>query len=336
MPWTLLTIPPEIRDVIIETVLLSSRPAPPDIATAALTRHTVVETWDYRNKPFLAWDYGIRNVKFEKPGAHTTSNALPLFLTNHQLNAETRSAIARLGDDARCYELDVMIVNEGELWPTWTCVPVLTHHIEKVEVTFRLYASQKYKSGYDALRGGDGSPPGLLWCFYFVLEHFLKRGSDDTFGVGERDKEISVKVIDVAFVAGEGQQMLQERPSWQRLYRAARVDTGNTHIMQPLWIAQMISGRLNGLLGMNYHTARYGAILHERVATIRVSAVGELLRELNIAQVLAKLACYDAADTFGHLPREDRLLSFWQWKKEAVRLRYERGLPIEENNVFEK
>ena len=337
MPWTLLTIPPEIRDIIIETTLLSSRP--PDVATAALapSRQAAVKTWDphdFRNNPFLAWDYGLYNVKFAKSRAYTTSNALPLLLTNHQLNAEAHSAIARLDDKVRRYELDVMVVNERELWPTWTCVPVLTRHVEQVNVTFRLYASQSHESGYYALKPGDGSPPSLLWCFYFILEHFLKRGPGGTFGIGEKDKEICVKVINVAFAAGEGQQILQERPSWQRVYKGAKVGTGR--IMQPLWIAQMISDPLSSLLCMNYHTAEYGAILHERVGTIRVSVAGELLIELNIARVLAELAWYDAGSTFGHIPREKRLSVFWKWKKDAVKLRYERGLPVEENNVFKE
>ena len=333
MPWSFLTIPPEIRDVIIETALLSSRPAPPDIATAALTRQTVVETWDYRNKPFLAWDYGIRKVKFEKPGAYILSNALPLLLTNRRLNAETRSTIARLGDKVGCYKLDVMIVNEGELWPTWTCIPVLTRHVEQVNVTLRLYAGQHLESGYSA--PGDGSPPSLLWSSYFILEHFLKRGPVGTFGIGEKDKEICVKVINMAFTAGEEQQikMLEERPLRERIERAAGMD--NTRIIQPLRIAQMISRGISELLSMYYSTAEFGAILYERVGIIRVLVDGEIPTELNIARVLAELAFYNG-DTFIHLPRENRISFFWKWKRDTVKLRIRCGLPVEEGGRFEQ
>lgn len=328
MSWTLLSIPPEIRDVIIETTLLSSRPVPPDITTASITPRSAVGSLNL-SPPFLSWSYGLRNVKFEENP--TDSNASSLLLTNRQLNVETRSVIGRLDERVRSYELDVMVVNEREFWPTWIFVPVLTRCVERIDVTFRIYG--RSRDVCSAL-APDGYPPRILWCFYFLLEHFLKRG---TGSAEEKDKEVYVKVMNVDFVAGKGQEMLgeEERTLWL-FQRGVDRPIEDTRIMRPAWLAGVFLSRLVLLLCMNYHTAEYGALLHERVGIIRVLIDGRLSNELDVGRALGKLAFSDIRDTFGHIRRQDRLSSFWKWKKDAVKLRYERGLPIAENIVFEE
>jgi hypothetical protein len=74
---SLLIIPHEIRDAILETVLLSSRPAPPDVATAAQYR---LEPVPRDQSQYAAWAYGPSHTRFER--SDYVSNAYPLLLVN--------------------------------------------------------------------------------------------------------------------------------------------------------------------------------------------------------------------------------------------------------------
>jgi hypothetical protein len=99
--------------------------------------------------------------------------------------------------------------------------------------------------------------------------------------------------------------------------------------MRPGWLADFVSGFMSGLLGMGYHTARYGMIIYERIGAIEVCVDGVLKKEFDLSNRLAGLRFHTEADTFGGVwPREERVPFFWRWKKDALRKRREAGLPV--------
>ncbi|KAK7021933.1 hypothetical protein VNI00_017162 [Paramarasmius palmivorus] len=315
MATTLLTVPAEIRAVIIESVLLSKRAAPPDIEAAEAMHHPFQLTIDVDKQlaaQFNTWDPGPRHVRFEDQKEsdgriRCTSNSLPLLLTNRQINFETSSAIARLGEKVRQYDLDVFVVDEYFL-TTWTCIPILTTQVDRVNVTFRVHSISPR-----AFRIGDGSPPQIYWWFYFLLEYFLKRGPvSPTLAAGAprvRDREIGVREIVLDF---QGVGSGAENP---------REGLGNI-------VVQAKRG-FGALIFMNYHTAKYGGIVYERVGSVRFCFNGEVDWEVDLGDGLDKLRHEDPQDTFGHLwPRENRVPAFQEWKKNAKRLREERGFKL--------
>ncbi|KAK7021932.1 hypothetical protein VNI00_017161 [Paramarasmius palmivorus] len=309
MATTLLTIPAEIRAIIIESVLLSKRAAPPDIESAKAAHYSFQFTDIDRQlaAQFNTWSPGPRHVRFEdqKDGrTRCTSNALPLLLTNRQTNVETSSAIARLGEKVRQYDLDVFVVDEYFL-TTWTCIPILTTQVDRVNVTFRVHSISPR-----AFRGGDGGPPQIYWWFYFLLEYFLKRGPvSPTLAAGTpqlRDRQIGVKEMILDF---EGTGLGPKSPR-----------EGN--------IAVYATWAFGALTGMSYHTAEYGGIVYERVGSVRFCFNGEMDWEVDLGYRLEKLVRDDPQHTFGHLLREDRVAAFREWKKNAIRLREERGFKL--------
>ena len=53
----------------------------------------------------------------------------------------------------------------------------------------------------------------MTWCFYYLLERFLRLGPDVTTPAQDParlDRECSVKVLKLNFVAGEGETILEE------------------------------------------------------------------------------------------------------------------------------
>uniref|UniRef100_A0A0W0FV68 Uncharacterized protein n=1 Tax=Moniliophthora roreri TaxID=221103 RepID=A0A0W0FV68_MONRR len=300
---TLLTIPAEIRSIIIEIAILSKCPAPKDLESAVATHQPLQSDTYYRQlrAQFNTWPPGPRHIRFEeqpKGSAHYTSNALPLLLTNRQINAETRSPIKRLGEKVRHYELDIMV--STEFWSTWTCVPVLSDRVDRVDATFRVD-----RMPASAFRVGNGSPPSIHWYFYFLLEHFLKRGPISPTSV-TIDRQVSIQVLNLNFVA------CNESPQQAK---------GNDLVLK---LAKEAVGAFRRLIGMGYHTALHGAIVYERVGLVRFCVDGQLIRETNLGPILASFSCNDPQYTFG-LAREKRVAAFWEWKENATRLRMERG-----------
>ncbi|KAK7679628.1 hypothetical protein QCA50_017340 [Cerrena zonata] len=353
--WTLLNVPPEIRHEIIENVLLSPFQTPKDITSALSSRQEPLQGWDYREKLFKTWRDGPLHVRFPQDGSSFCyiSRATPLLLTNKQINEETRTTVMRLRGQTRIYELDVLVVHEQQFWPTWSFVPVWTQEIDQVDVTFRIFGNlaqiiKENRRLWSAFRIGNGSPPSLTWCFYYLLERFLRLGPDVTRSVLDPtspDRKFSVKTLNVNITVGEGEVMLgeEEQGSWRELqdihHYGYADDDGETppdfqgsRVMRPEWLANFVIEYLHILTSMGYHTAKYGAILFERVGTIRVSVEGVLLHEIELGSVLDKLNWSNPGHTFGHLNRDERLDAFAKWKRNTRKLRIKRNLPVVHHN----
>ncbi|KAI9836027.1 MAG: hypothetical protein M1819_001638 [Sarea resinae] len=327
---SLLTIPREIRDNIIELVLCSKRNPPPDIATAARSRRERHRRGIPERRGFNTWSYGPSHVEFEQRDCAVDS--LPLLLVNRRLSCETKSAIERLAlySNLAC-SLDVMFVEERELWPTWLYLPVLAQQVDCIEVTFRVFGTAgEWKSAFQA---GDASPPEILWCFYYLLELLLRRGP-----LGQRtshvDKQLSIKTLVLNFSAEGDTYLLPpsnvEFGEWMQSRRQRSgtdfgVDLKET-IMRPEWLADYIIVYLGFLLSMGYHTAVYGAVLYERIGRIRITVDGTLKREMDLGAILSALSFNGPSETFGHVwPREQRVPMFWRWKKDVLTKRGELG-----------
>jgi hypothetical protein len=139
---TLLSLPRELRDTIIEEVLLS-RVEPPQSPAADPTPRTDVSLVCGLRLPIL-----LPQAQFSAYG---------LLLTNKQLRIETKGRMFQL---PLSYALDVMLVGDDnyhdELWPTWLCCPSRGFKtIDIVEITIRNFSTDKvpYLVRLDAICG---------------------------------------------------------------------------------------------------------------------------------------------------------------------------------------
>lgn len=105
----------------------------------------------------------------------TQFQGVPTLAINRQFRRETLFVVTLMQlPSLRSYKLDVMIVEERTLWPTWLYVPTTTSRVEEVRAPFRIMgAAEGRRSGYD---GGDGGPPVMIWAFFNLLERFLQVG----------------------------------------------------------------------------------------------------------------------------------------------------------------
>ena len=318
----LFDLPREVRFQILQLVLCSSRALPTD-PTTTISQNRI----ELRDGNHNSWEYGPRHNKYEQ-GACTT-NSLPLLLTNRQLRAETQSVLQHLAIK-RSYSLDVMLVNERELWPTWLLVPALWTRLDHVVATFRICGG-KGRSGFV---GGDGGPPEIIWCFYSLMERFLTFGPVGERKPGSQDRNITIRSLTLDVVTPpDVEVMMADSTENYRNWFHGRIGScdadGLSFGVRPGWLAEFLRDEIQDLLRMSYHTARYGMIMYERIGTIRLCLDGVLKKEFDLGKRLADLRYDSAFDTFGNIdPREDRIPYFWKWKKKALVKRREAGLPV--------
>lgn len=148
----ILEMPRELRDKILTLVVLSTIVSPPESPEYTTDKQDREQQCD--DTSCLSW-YNSQGVRYQKD---TRMKGIPTLQVNRQLRNETLAVINHLKlPGLRSYKLDVMLVNESELWPTWLYVPTSTTRVEEVHATFRIIGpSKKRRSGFS---GGDGGPP---------------------------------------------------------------------------------------------------------------------------------------------------------------------------------
>ncbi|KAH8434309.1 uncharacterized protein LDX57_011956 [Aspergillus melleus] len=168
---TFLTLPTEIRAIIFQYALNASRNRPLNPWTGKVRREPCLDT-----RYTVCGRIGPNNTLYEtfsRRDACVTST--PLLLLNHQLHDEV-TALLRLTNTAKTiYHLDLMYVNEIELWPTWLNVPRLSTHIDEINADVRIFGHCLVPESLQHL-GAEGNGDGVHWCFYALLERFIVHG----------------------------------------------------------------------------------------------------------------------------------------------------------------
>ena len=290
----LLDLPAEILYPILELVVTANRAPPATIEEAERCCHPTPRWTDQYN-------CGLR-VRAEETVPWSNSFAL---LSSCKLLAElTESVISDLWrQDRIVFSVDVLIVGEHELWPTWLCVPVAAASIDCLKVTIRIADGHRAET-FDRLFGtekvtcyrasglfvGNGGPPLFLWAFHYLLQSFLQRGisldvSQSTFiwEDAHNDRQLTVRLLHIDISTLEGAVLpppevanhdwLNARPR-----RAQECKAGAPELVWNLWQYCMRPTWLANFLSMGLHAMAdesYGTLLVGRVGKIEIHADGE-------------------------------------------------------------
>ncbi|KZW01813.1 hypothetical protein EXIGLDRAFT_716460 [Exidia glandulosa HHB12029] len=307
----LLALPVELRYDIIERVLLNCEPPPSSVESASAGR--------YKSNSQLCV-HGPNYVRFS--GAPVVPNSLGLLLANRQLSLETSTTITRLRASQRLtYVLDVILVNDSVLWPTWLCVPATVTVVDSVHVTFRAFGARSRGGG--SAYFANASAQLIMYGFYFLLEHFL---------VVSPGGNVSMRSLVLDFSDDGAPEDGARKHEWLSMHRKyGHSIPGDVVPIAPRasWLADTVAGYIRGILSMDYYTSHYGAILYKRIGSLTVQENGKELRHFDLGALIAPLAFDDPTKTFGNrYPHEVRLPAFWDWKEAAVRARLDCGLPV--------
>lgn len=324
---SLLSLPYELRGRIIDFVIWSSRPLPEGRGASSPPR---IEPDDIEYR--YAWR--AKGTKYESDPSVYVPNARGLILTNHQLHAETVGRMASVD-----YDLDIMVVDEAELWPSWLRLPsVVCRRVDTVRVSIRTVGSPPPRRSM--FQPGDGGPAQMAWSFFSLLERFLRLGpvapghphgpesrmkSTDR-GLSIRNLELDVRPpgrIPARYKLAAPDQRLV-RPGTPRRDRRGEKNL----IMHPQEVAEFLCDMIQALTDMSYYTAAHGAVLFERVGRIQVRVDGQPPREWCLAEILADFPADHPPPASYQTLRNPKLAHFPTWREHAWSRRARFGLPV--------
>lgn len=129
---------------------------------------------------------------------HNKTTELPTLLVNHQLHIETLEVLSLL-PTKHCYALDLILLNEEHVCPTWLSVPEVTTKVDKLYAAVRTMTTGENRDGFEQ---GCGGPQQIVWCFYGILERFLRVGPVGlkTKSAPETPDCFGIKMLELDFI----------------------------------------------------------------------------------------------------------------------------------------
>jgi hypothetical protein len=293
---SLLSLPQELRDLIIEYTISTAALAP-----TTLDKETATEQYDdldYMSR------IGGRGVFYPAKKYHTSPFAL--LLVNHQLHDETKGTLDRLSSSGgNKYSMDIILSDEEFLYPTWTFIPPLVQKIDSFAVNFRIIGvGGNDTNGFMDAGGSTGS---AVWRLYSVLERFLRCGAskprDASEDRGLRLKQLAINVetptgVDKSIMAPE-----DIGPDHLPMYR--RDHAPHNMVMNPTTLARLIYIWVEGILRLSDPSyalptpiAKYSKIFFDRIEDIGISVDGKEKFSIDVAEMKR-----DIAERSGDLPK---------------------------------
>ncbi|KAL0938325.1 uncharacterized protein CTRU02_204935 [Colletotrichum truncatum] len=335
----LLSIPREIRDLILDQVIFLPDRDPPQNPSTSQNR----KRREYKGKGFSdGHDIWVERPQNPAPPAGSPNTAI--LLVNQQLHDEAKALIASKGTHCR---LDVMYVKECGLWPTWLAVPRTTRHADSVHVQFRIFdppadVHPDWKNE-EQFRGGDGGPPFIVWNFYAMLSGYLRYGPTAFSSVVADSSDFTIRklIIDVIappmnekhdrLVPGSTRRALDLFEGFTHMVMDAesrekrgitwpRPPEGKEYLIPAEKLAFFMCSQIGGLLSMYRDWADYGAALYEGIGSIQIRVNGELRRDFDMDEMLARLPIQPIT-AWDEKERKRRQKSFDEWKAQATTVR---------------
>ncbi|KAF2430635.1 hypothetical protein EJ08DRAFT_214250 [Tothia fuscella] len=288
MTPSLLNLPQELRDFIIEHALIStSRPPPIHSRTGEATEE--LQDIDYVSR---SQGRGIHYLN----GKHQTS-AFGLLLANQQIHNETKAAISRLSSAGTKYTMDLILENEEFLNPTWTFVPPLTRTVDAFEVTFRIFGTANNET--NGFMDVDGSTGSTIWRLYSVLERFMRCGALAARSPAE-DRRLRLKVLYLNILTPSTNSETTLAPddiSPDKLPLHRKETDPHNQILHPEALAKFMYVWVAGILRLGDPTyalpgtpvAKYAKLFFERIEDIKIAVDGENMFHIDVVEMAREI-----------------------------------------------
>ena len=248
----------------------------------------------------------------------------PLLSVNAQLHRETLDALYRYVNK-HVYLVDVVILNEVEVIPTWLHVPQLTNRVDRFHATVRisgsydpdLYSNLEETHRYKGFSAMSRAAPAMHWVLFSVLERFLLVGPVPKWHA-QRDREVSIKtfIIDVCTPPSISPGRFGAPQSADTFDQSFNPN----HVLSPTYLYEFIKANVRWLLDMGQHSSEFGAILYEHIGRVTMAFDGLEKHTFDLAEELKRLRFRD-----GFSGNE---LEFQKWREGAKLKRCRLGLPI--------
>ncbi|KAI4141395.1 MAG: hypothetical protein L6R39_005355 [Caloplaca ligustica] len=254
-----LSLTRELRDQIYDSLLLDTRTPPQSPEQADAYKYLGAE--DER-----CFEYCNRY-----PAEKLQNTTTPFQLACRQVRGEIREAISRLAKSKSLpYKLDLMILDEKILYPTWLAFPAMITAIPRLEVDVRCFGDVGGKRS--ALRSRDAGPGPMIWSLLGLMRRFLLRGP--LFLPPEHKpryqwiEELAVNVRSPSTPPPNG--YAARYGGFSNLRRKG--------LVEPEHLISCLIFMMDYLLRRNRHTASYAALTFERIQRMTFTLDGEVRR----------------------------------------------------------
>ncbi|KAF2470500.1 uncharacterized protein BDR25DRAFT_35276 [Lindgomyces ingoldianus] len=288
---SLLSLPRELRDQIIDHVMFSLLDAPPAPPKGSSPENFQRKIFD--KEPTYLYPKDL--IYYPSSSAAYEPTSKGLLQTCHQLRAETLDRRAKLVISSAV--LDVMLVEEKSLWPTWLSIPPkMPPIIERLEIRIRICGSPRIKESLQSrVRFGGCISSPIPYGLFGIVDRFLAVGT-----TGEcppwfwRKYETSVPayrpqycikslhiVVDTNVALSENEQLSPENiPSRQTPHVDPK--TNKLLVVSPMALGIYLADRVEILLGpTGFGYNKLAALLGARIGEVTVSVGKTLVGSLN-------------------------------------------------------
>jgi hypothetical protein len=289
----LLTLPRELRDEIIQLVLVTPLSLPRNVERKAAN--------DPKQVAFANRIHYLVSESDSRP------TALGLLLASHKLYVETREALAKIN---MIFTVDLAIINECWLWPTWRFIPTRTHPcLEQLNINLRMCCTseeRQLQTGF-AQRNERHvlSPHPIVQTLCGFLARFLSLGACADItpkmeeGIMQNDREYKrnfrIKCLQLNI---QTDSLKNEETSYEQV--PGRTIAGLRHLVNdPLYIVDLTASCelerwLCGAITqeLRYRWGMRDNFLSERFGIIAMCIDGSMIHEIDIAQITKPEASY--------------------------------------------
>jgi hypothetical protein len=212
-----------------------------------------------------------------------TSN---LLLVCRKLHHETSIYLSKA---SRAFKMDVAIVNNHWIWPTWRHIPAAkrSHQLERLEINLIHCCSEDERASF----GADSANWVTSLEFLKVISHFLRCGTSsasfESIGMPKRQQNFRVKTIainvDTTGIQASNSQLSENDLPYRRVQGLAHLTFHPLYSIDSATCLDNID-RLSTFINMAMPRLDDGLTIRERVDRIVFSADGNARSEINIAK----------------------------------------------------
>jgi hypothetical protein len=310
-------LPRELRDRILELVV-AQRVTPPDVRDPSALRIGRTAIHDVPTGPWA----GTRSIFYEdEPQVNRVHS---IFAVNRQLRLEAYHALDRTKLTG-FHELDIVILDETNLIPTWTYAPTLTSRVDTLKVTFRVANSGSSSSPqwqhHAGLETGIWSNTSYARSvFQSLLSIMLKanhRGKDAPICVNSRE-DVAIKCLDIVVLdpqVSETDHTVLRKTTYYygaEMYRS-------THALEPVYLLGLLAYHIRCSPSEFHSTIIHGELLYvyincaqllfEHVETVVLRCNGVQYWTCDMGERLGQLGIQEPY-AYG-----ERCNNFGQWKE---------------------
>ena len=289
-----------------------------------------------------------------------------LLLANRQLYDEVKSVPHAW---PLVYSLAIFMNNESTITHTWTHVPHITRHIDRVDAPIYINGGRPTTSRRSLFDGGCGGPRSAVWPFFDLLQNFAYHNLDSPLLYGEPvphshpvDHTVGLLCIDIITPDLSptqrshpgGRQTRSEMRLLQGManrdmaigpprHISARekaalslLDVNVEHIMTTTYLANFLQNEMTHLLSLSEFTWAYGQFLYKSIGKIQLNVDGIWKQEWDLKKILVKAYTAENEVLSSSWWAKSTSPDFEQFRRQALAARREAGLDGQNSKKIKK